>query len=237
MKTYSCFTLAEVLLTLGIIGIVAAMTLPAVINNSRNKQLEAGLKRSYSVISQALDMYQAETGERIHPRTPSVKKLLIKYLRTARDCGTGSENTEAALLKACIPNYVNTGSTEKNSTKYKTYNGETNMSLSYFDDGQFVLNDGSLILMENRGSETRERPLYISVDVNGYNKNPNRLGQDLFMFQIDQKGKLMPMGVEGTDYYSQDDEYCSSTSTSDMNGAGCTYNALTDKNFFKNLPK
>ena len=57
------------------------------------------------------------------------------------------------------------------------------------------------------------------------------------MFQIDQKGKLMPMGVEGTDYYSQDDEYCSSTSTSDMNGAGCTYNALTDKNFFKNLPK
>ena len=59
------FTLAEVLITLGIIGIVAAMTLPAVINNSRNKQLEAGLKRSYSLISQALDMYQAETGERI----------------------------------------------------------------------------------------------------------------------------------------------------------------------------
>lgn len=60
------FTMAEVLITLGITGIVAAMTLPAVINNSRNKQLEAGLKRSYSVISQALDMYQAETGERIN---------------------------------------------------------------------------------------------------------------------------------------------------------------------------
>lgn len=36
------FTMAEVLITLGVIGIVAAMTLPAVINNSRNKQLEAG---------------------------------------------------------------------------------------------------------------------------------------------------------------------------------------------------
>lgn len=41
MKTkYSGFTLAEVLITLGIIGIVAAMTLPSVINNSRNKQPE-----------------------------------------------------------------------------------------------------------------------------------------------------------------------------------------------------
>ena len=64
MKKFA-FTLAEVLITLGIIGVVAVITLPAVINNSRNKQLEAGLKRAYSVTSQALDMYQAETGEDI----------------------------------------------------------------------------------------------------------------------------------------------------------------------------
>lgn len=108
MKTkYSGFTLAEVLITLGIIGIVAAMTLPSVINNSRNKQLEAGLKKAYSVIGQALDMYQAETGERITQDTVSVKKLLIKYIKTARDCGNGSENSEAELEKVCIPNYVN----------------------------------------------------------------------------------------------------------------------------------
>ena len=43
--TKNVFTLAEVLITLGIIGIAAAMTLPALINNSRNKQLEAWLKR------------------------------------------------------------------------------------------------------------------------------------------------------------------------------------------------
>ena len=78
--------MAEVLITLGVIGIVAAMTLPAVINNSRNKQLEAGLKRSYSVISQALDMYQAETGERITSQNIGYRKLkqiLLEYLKTA----------------------------------------------------------------------------------------------------------------------------------------------------------
>ncbi len=229
------FTLAEVLITLGIIGIVAAMTLPTVINNSRNKQLEAGLKRSYSLISQALDLYQAEIGERITPDTKGVKKQLLKYIKTARDCGQGSESTEEALAKVCIPNYVNTGSTEKNSTKYKTFNGSTNINLGYFDDGQFVMTDGSLVLLENRIFEGRDNKLYISVDVNGFNKNPNRLGHDLFMFQIDKKGKLLPMGVEGTDYNNTD--FCSPTSTSNMNGAGCTYNALTNKDYFKNLPK
>lgn len=59
------FTLAEVLITLGIIGIVAALTLPAIVNNSRNKQLETGLRKAYSAISQALEMYQAQNGERI----------------------------------------------------------------------------------------------------------------------------------------------------------------------------
>lgn len=67
MKNYNkgAFTLAEVLITLGIIGVVASMTLPALVQNNRNKELQTGLKRSYSVLSQALDMYQAENGERI----------------------------------------------------------------------------------------------------------------------------------------------------------------------------
>lgn len=228
------FTMAEVLITLGITGIVAAMTLPAVINNSRNKQLEAGLKRSYSVISQALDMYQAETGERIKHREVAgwtLKPILLKYLKTARDCAYGSSgsNGTSTVDKACIKNYGD--SAEGTSTLYKNFNKTQNINLKYFDDGQFVLNDGSLILLEN----ITNGELYISVDVNGYNKNPNRFGHDLFMFQIDDKGKLLPMGLSGTTY--DDDEYCSATSTNNMNGAGCTHKALTEKDYFKNLPK
>ena len=62
------FTLAEVLITLGVIGIVSVMTLPALIANNRNKELENGLKKAYSVMGQALDMYQAERGDGVTPQ-------------------------------------------------------------------------------------------------------------------------------------------------------------------------
>ena len=228
---HAAFTMAEVLITIGIIGVVAAMTLPALINNAQNKELEEGLKRSYSVLSQALDMYYAQNEERLTNENVGAYKLkptLMKYLNVVQDCGSGHADADTA----CIPNTVN-GVWHDNGqkiNKYRTYNNKADINMDLFDDGQFVLNDGSLILIENSAHASR---LFISVDLNGFHKNPNRLGQDLFMFQIDEKGKLLPMGAEGTQYYSKTNEYCSPTSTSNMNGAGCTYRALTDKTFFR----
>lgn len=48
------FTLAEVLITLGIIGVVAAMTLPGLVGKYRTKALSVQLQKMYSVISQAM---------------------------------------------------------------------------------------------------------------------------------------------------------------------------------------
>ena len=232
---YYAFTLAEVLITLGIIGVVAAMTLPTLINNNMNKQLEAGLKRSYSLIGQALDMYQAENGERIKQGEvgyQELKGLIIPYFRVVRDCAMGNDLAASNNVgAACIKNFVS-NSKEESSTNYKTYNKKANIYLNYFDNGQFVINDGTLILIENF-----QDSLYISVDVNGYNKRPNLLGHDLFMFMINEKGDLLPMGVSGTKYYDKNDAFCSKTSNSNMNGAGCTYKALSDNNYFKNLPR
>ena len=50
------FTLAEVLITLVIIGIVAALTIPSVINNYHKKQVGVKLKKFYSVMQQALQL-------------------------------------------------------------------------------------------------------------------------------------------------------------------------------------
>ena len=61
-KNKRAFTLAEVLITLGIIGVVAAMTLPSVINKYKIKQLETAFKRSNSLITNALNLTAEEFG-------------------------------------------------------------------------------------------------------------------------------------------------------------------------------
>lgn len=173
MKNYNkgAFTLAEVLITLGIIGVVASMTLPALVQNNRNKELQTGLKRSYSVLSQALDMYQAENGERITSKNSAkseVKSVLQKYLKVAYDCGLGRDDKDTA----CIKNFKDS---EKNSTDYKNFNGTNLLDLEYFDDGQLILNDGSLLLIENEMIASRPN-IYISVDVNGLKKKTKQAG-------------------------------------------------------------
>ena len=57
------FTLAEVLITLGIIGIVAAMTLPALTANYRKQVLVTRMQKFYTVFNQAIKMSELANGE------------------------------------------------------------------------------------------------------------------------------------------------------------------------------
>ncbi len=58
------FTLAEVLITLGIIGVVAAMTLPTLIQNYRKHIVETRLAKFYSTINQAIKLAEVEYGDK-----------------------------------------------------------------------------------------------------------------------------------------------------------------------------
>ena len=60
----SAFTLAEVLITLGIIGIVAALTLPALIQKNNNRIVETRLMKFYSAINQAVQRAEADYGDK-----------------------------------------------------------------------------------------------------------------------------------------------------------------------------
>lgn len=59
----AAFTLAEVLITLGIVGVVAALTMPTLIQNHRNNVVETKLKNFYSTFNQAIQMSIAENGD------------------------------------------------------------------------------------------------------------------------------------------------------------------------------
>ena len=59
MNKKSAFTLAEVLITLGIIGVVAAMTIPTLMNKTSEAQFRTGYKKILSTLSQAVNMSMA----------------------------------------------------------------------------------------------------------------------------------------------------------------------------------
>ena len=62
MKSFRAFTLAEVLITLGVIGVVAAITMPMLIQNHQKHVTENRLKKSFSTLNQALKMSEVENG-------------------------------------------------------------------------------------------------------------------------------------------------------------------------------
>lgn len=63
MKKYFGFTLAEVLITLGIIGVVASLTLPALVQKHRKQVVETRLAKFYSSINQAIKLAENDYGE------------------------------------------------------------------------------------------------------------------------------------------------------------------------------
>ena len=220
------FTLAEVLITLGIIGVVSAMTLPALVNQTRGKELETGLKKAYSVIQNAVNQMNYDEGQVVNAAnygdTGNFMEVFKKYFKLSKDCGKSSCESQEILENEQL-----------GSINYKSY---TNIPIGtgFLDDGQTVTIDGMFFMIENN-PQSDKNWLFISVDVNGIHKKPNRWGHDLFTFQILDNGKLAPMGAQDTVY--RDDKYCSNREKSNISGIGCTYKALTEKDYFKNLPK
>ena len=82
----AAFTLAEVILVIGIIGIVAALTIPQLIQNTNNKDLVSAFLKSNNVISNAYK--NAKAIDNIHKMAPDdFKKTFKEYLKTV-DCDT-----------------------------------------------------------------------------------------------------------------------------------------------------
>lgn len=220
------FTLAEVLITLGIIGVVAALTIPTLVNNYRKKQFETGLKKEYSVLLQALDMYKQDNETPLKKEDcathAAFKKAIQPYLKVLVDCG---DFQSGGYKGQCVQNGYYT---QDKKYTYKTYSGNT-ANENLFDDGQIILNDGSHLLFENPGGGSA---VYVSIDVNGYKKLPNKWGEDVFTFQLMNDGKLLPMGAEGTSFRNTA-TYCSKTSSNVYNGIACANRAIYDSSFWK----
>ncbi len=219
----TAFTLAEVLITLGIIGVVAALTIPGLITSYKAHRFRSQFLKSYSTVQQVFKQMEADDVS-LDPEsypTRSFYKTFMKYLQAPFDCGTNSENN----FKRVLPCYDTKG-----IKHYMSLDGQSTVEYNWFDDGQIAIQDGELFLIEN---DTVANQLWVSVDLNGFNNPPNRWGYDLFTFQFIE-GELLTMGDQKTKY-NDIEKYCNLKGKGVLNGIACAQLAKENPDYFKNL--
>ncbi len=231
------FTLAEVLITLGIIGVVAAMTIPTLMTHLNHVKLKSQFKEGYSLLAQAVKMYN-EDEEADHSKFITAKNF-SKYFKGATICTSQDKNDTHCIGRTETDDEGHTSVTNRDY-KYTNYAKNTDyVQTNMFDDSQFYLNNGMLIILDlNPWGKGKNQ--MISIDINGKGSKPNAAGHDLFTFELRPTEKsggfeLIPSGEQDTEFNNKD-YYCSKTSKSPYNGIACAYYAMQDEDYFKNLP-
>lgn len=203
IKYKSAFTLAEVLITLVIIGIISAITVPVLANSMGELAYASSLRKNYSVFSQAFKLtskfdsndYENWTYSHSDDFTMEVYDNISRFLRISKICGKKYTDNECFL-----PARAKNGSPAHFFTKEGF---ASNFAHLY----TFVMNDGSSVAIDvwdknsvqnyagvSKNLIDENNNLIILVDVNG-NRKPNTVGKDIHLFVLTHKG-LMPAGAD-----------------------------------------
>lgn len=164
LKKIVAMTLAEVLITMGIMGVVFALTVPTIKGNSDKRRMESLLQKSYTIVNQAIDMSLAkDTEDRISQwdftSQEGMFNRLSKHISMQKICSSGSQECFATKYK-----HLSSGG-YFDTTFHKTKSGIMSGDISF----QFEECDGS--------------ECHLHVDLNGP-KEPNVIGYDFFEFVL-----------------------------------------------------
>lgn len=206
MKKFIGFTLAEVLVTLGVIGVVSALTVPSLMNNHQKKVFVTQLHKVYNEFQQAfaqeisdnyaVDLYEAGLNN------STVYNFMNKHFKGVVSCS-----------------YKYDGACLKNSGSYKNMNGG---SFSYTWSNSYALADGAAVALYLSPSVYSTWMGTLTVDVNGGGKGPNIYGRDLFVMSVYKDGTLKGYPGGSTNYSACKSAY------SDSSYYYCFQNILND---------
>ncbi len=212
----AAFTLAEVLITLGIIGVVAAMTMPSLIQEHREKATVAKLKKVYSNLNNAFILSISEYGsvndwgitsaEIDNKGSDLIARRLKEFMISAKDCNSDGGCFGEDTYKTLGP------VSERFSGAANTFS-------------TFILADGTSIGIWGVGSINKYG--MIIVDING-KQRPNTTGKDAFWFKITENS-IVPLGLKGeTEAYNF--ENCINPVSAYYTSRGCTAWVIFNEN-------
>ena len=202
------FTLAEILITLGIIGVVASLTAPALIQEAGNAKIGPTLSKTVASIAVAnenlLHENEIATLRRLGDATEDTGDI-AQYTQLLAQHLSGATVINADYSEMEITDFL--GNTPQDATRSGNgYNGNQNNRIStiLLPNGVTVTFDKAATLpgnvhynhnIDDRGSFIGYHS-GVMVDINGPNTKPNRYGQDIFLFALDNSGSVIPYGSE-----------------------------------------
>ncbi len=198
MKILKGFTLSEVLITLVIIGVIAAITVPLIVTNYQKQQTVSKLKKVYSTISNAVNLSSLQNGSSSDNWANDSDYSALEYFNTYL-------KPYMQILKTC-KNNVECGYTSStpwsylSGTVYDWHLSEVASTRKFFylSDGVFVaIKTGYL---DAASGEAVYSNIVFFIDVNG-TKGPNKFGRDVFVLQDTESKGILPNGAG----YSQTD--------------------------------
>lgn len=206
------FTLAEALLTLGIIGVVAALTLPSVTLEHRKRTYSASLAAAVSDLETAMSVMIMRDGVDNLLETRAWK--YVKKLPSTMLCSQNSKeeaknfNEHVKFFSQAIGGEYTDYYPEKKVYKFNKAELDSNSTSGLKRAVPFEMKNGITYFlyidiqgitkkdedtMLNNGTNLYANAADVWIDVNGKNK-PNTVGRDIFYFILGADGKLYPFG-------------------------------------------
>lgn len=201
LKRYIAFTLAEVLITLGIIGVVAAMTIPVLMQNIQDQQFKVAWRKVYSVFNSAQQKIMPDNGSDmlnyavgISNSEENSRDAFLNYISYIKKC-----DYQQALGNCWIQTGVATylDGTKDASTEADGIWDWAHTSGAILKDGTYVLfSSVSTNCNWSSNGVTFNICSAITVDVNGA-KPPNVIGRDIFEMYV-TVNSMKPYGAGRT---------------------------------------
>ena len=216
-KSLLAFTLAEVLITLTIIGVIAAITIPNLMQSWRKHEKISQIKSAYSILQNAIKMATAEHGnpdgwDYSGNGKEFSEKYILPYMKYQYICGYGSANSR------CF---------DKGSWYYLArQKSESDDGYGAYNHYQIKLQNGMDLGIYN-GSVFKKKPWFV-VDVNGQ-QGPTQAGNDVWGFILYGDENKLRTGWGwvssfnlGYSYYISGTYNGACTTSAGMSGLACT---------------
>ena len=210
LKSLQGMTLAELILTITVIGVVAALTIPPLSNNISSFENKQSLKKNYASVAQAIVMLSTDkkgTLASLGTGNATIRNAILPYLKYKETCDNGTGNCFSAKITS-----------DDNTIAY------TN-----FDTASILLDNGASVSFNYSDPSCK-------TNVGGYNTcgnviiankgqhGPERWGQDIYGAYI-LPGSLKPYGFD-SDNVNPASTTC--VTGSETSGLGCAYPYIYD---------